>query len=117
MKKAPTQKNEQRLNFNRQKLNNSKPRSSSKLTKIPSKLKRVTGMLMAEPLDFISAQLKTHDRSLHSTVSTIQNKWGIQVCRRRIKRSGYMGVPTACCEYRILPDQYEKARKAMKRMK
>ncbi|MBT6457622.1 MAG: hypothetical protein HN936_18590 [Bacteroidetes bacterium] len=117
MKKAPNHTNEKRLNFDRQKSNDSKTQSSSKLTKTPSKLKRVTGILMTESLDFISAQQKENDRSLHSTVSTIQNTWGIEVYRRRIKRQGYQGIPTACCKYRILPDQFKKARKALDRMR
>ena len=85
--------------------------------KSPSKIKRVTNRLMEGPLDFITAQQEVNDRVLHTTVSTIQNGWGVEVYRRRIKRPGYQGIPTACCEYRILPDQFKKARIAMELMR
>lgn len=80
------------------------------MSNTPSKIKRVTECLMLEPLDFITAAQKANDRSLHSTVSSIQSKWGI-------KRPGYRGIPTACCEYRILPNQFEKARNALELMR
>ncbi len=85
--------------------------------KPPTKIKRTILQLMEGPLDFISAQQLANDRSLHSTVSQLQRDYGIQVFRRRIKRPGYQGIPTACCEYRILPGQFEKARKALEVMK
>jgi hypothetical protein len=87
------------------------------MSNTPSKIKRVTECLVLEPLDFITAAQKANDRSLHSTVSSIQSKWGIKVFRRRIKRPGYRGIPTACCEYRILPNQFEKARNALELMR
>ena len=85
--------------------------------KVPSKLKRVTKRLMEGPLDFIEAQEEVNDRSLHSTVAQLQREYGVQVYRRRIKRPGYRGIPTPCCEYRILPGEFEKARKAMEFMR
>ena len=85
--------------------------------KTPSKLKRVTERLMDGPLDFITAQQEANDRSLHSTVSQLQRDYGIEVYRRRIKRPGYCGIPTSCCEYQILPSQRERARKAMESMR
>jgi hypothetical protein len=71
---------------------------------------------MQGPLDFITAQQEVSDRSLHSTVSQLQRDYGIEVFRRRIRRPGYEGIPTACCEYQILPGQFEKTRKAMEFM-
>jgi hypothetical protein len=85
--------------------------------KIPSKLKRVTQRLMESPLDFITAQQEVHDRSLHSTVNQIQQNYGILVYRKLVKRPSFMGIPTPCCEYRILPDQHEKARKVLEVMR
>ncbi len=85
--------------------------------KTPSKIKRVTHRLMQGPLDFIKAQQEVNDRVLHTTVSTLQNEWKIDVYRKRIKRPGYQGIPTACCEYQILPGQFENDRKAMERMR
>ncbi len=72
---------------------------------------------MEGPLDFIQAQQQVNDRSLHSTVSQLQRDYGIEVYRRRIKRPGYQGIPTACCEYQILPGQRERARKALESMR
>jgi hypothetical protein len=82
-----------------------------------SKLKRVTQRLMEGSLDFIQAQQQVNDRSLHSTVSQIQRDYGIEVYRCRIKRPGYQGIPTACFEYRILPGQFVKTRKALESMR
>ena len=86
-------------------------------SKPPSKIKRVTSRLMEDWLDFITAQQEVNDRSLHSTVSKIQRDYGVDVFRRRIKRPGYMGISITCCEYRILPDQHDNARKALEQMK
>ena len=85
--------------------------------KTPTKIKRVTQRLIEGTLDFITAQQEVNDRSLHSTVSTIQRDYGIEVYRRRIKRPGFQGIPTPCCEYQILPGQIEKARKVLESMK
>ncbi len=85
--------------------------------KPPSKIKRVIALLIKEELDFITAQQIANDRSLHSTVSEIQRDYGIDVCRRRKKHPGYLGLPTPCCGYRIFTDQHDKAYKAMERMK
>ena len=85
--------------------------------KTPSKIKRVTNRLMQGPLDFITAQQEVNERSLHSTVAQLQKDYGVEVFRRRIKRPGFKGIPTACCEYQILPDQFEKARRARKFMR
>jgi hypothetical protein len=85
--------------------------------KPPTKLKRVTQRLMEGPLDFIQAQQQVNDRSLHSTVAQLQRDYGIEIHRRRIKRPGYQGIPTPCCEYRILPGQFGKAKKAMEFMR
>ena len=85
--------------------------------KIPTKIRRVTQRLMEGPLDFITAQQEVSDRSLHSTVNQIQQDYGIQVYRRRVKRPGFMGIPTPCCEYQILPDQHEKVRKVLEVMR
>jgi hypothetical protein len=87
------------------------------MKKPPTKIKRVTHELIHGPLDFITAQQKANDRSLHSTVSQIQRDYGVQVYRKRISRPGFMGLPVSCCEYRILPDQHEKAHKAMEFMR
>jgi hypothetical protein len=87
------------------------------MKKPPSKIRRITFLLMSEPLDFITGQQKANDRSLHSTVSQIQRDYGVQVYRKRITRPGFMGLPVSCCEYRILPDQHEKALKAMEFMR
>lgn len=82
----------------------------------PTKIKRVAGRLMQGPLDFITAQQEVSDRSLHSTVSQLQRDYGIEVFRRCIRRPGDEGTPIACCEYQILPGQFEKTRKAMEFM-
>ncbi len=87
------------------------------MNKTPTKIKRVAQRLMEGPLDFITAQQQVNDRSLHSTVSQIQRDYGIEVFRRRIKRPGFQGIPTACCEYQILPDQHEKTWKVLELMK
>ena len=87
------------------------------MKKTPSKIRRVTNLLMFEATDFIGAQQKANDRSSHSTVSQIQRDYGVPVYRKRIKRHGFMGLPVSCCEYRIPPDQHEKALKAMEFMR
>ncbi len=85
--------------------------------KLPTKIKRTTMLLMEGPQDFITAQQEVNDRSLHSTVSQIQRDYGIKIFRRRVKRPGYQGNPTPCCEYQILPDQHEKTLKVLEVMR
>lgn len=49
------------------------------------------------------------DHCLHSTVATIQQRYGIGVSRRDEVVCGYGGHQTRCCRYWLEPEQQEKA--------
>jgi len=89
-----------------------------------SKYGRVLAALMTgESYNLFEAESQLHDRSLHSTVSALQNTYGIQVSRCRETVPGYEGRPTGCCRYwidvserlRIRYEQYLKKEKALTR--
>lgn len=54
------------------------------------------------------AERRLHDHCLHSTVSTLQNTFGIEISRRIEIVPGYRGKPTRCCRYWI--DEEERQR-------
>lgn len=54
------------------------------------------------------AERRLHDHCLHSTVSTLQNSFGIQISRLTETVPGYKGRPTRCCRYWI--DEKERQR-------
>jgi len=79
-------------------------------SKPPKKIHRILAAFAnGESLNFIEAQQRYHDRSLHSTVSEIQRDYSIMVSRKPETISGYMGCPTHCRRYWMEPDQKAKA--------
>ena len=67
-----------------------------------SKAGRVLEALMTgQSYNLFEAASELHDRSLHSTVSTLQNNYGIKISRQREAVPGYEGTPTSCCRYWI----------------
>ncbi|TLS66571.1 hypothetical protein FEF65_10065 [Mariprofundus erugo] len=64
-------------------------------------------------MNFIEAQQRHHDRSLHSTVSEIQTDYGIVVQRKWETVPGYQGAPTRCRRYWLEADQRELARELL----
>jgi len=77
--------------------------------KLPSsntKIGRVFEAFMAgNSYNLFEAETELHDRSLHSTVSTLQQVYGIKVSRQRESVPGYEGKSTSCCRYRIGIDE------------
>jgi len=76
-----------------------------KLPSANTKIGRVFDALMTgASYNFLEA-VDLHDRSLHSTVSTLQQVYGIEVSRQRESVPGYDGVATSCCRYWIDIDE------------
>lgn len=72
------------------------------LITIKTKIDRVLAyFLTGSTLNFIEAQQILHDRSLHSTVSTLQKHYGIHISRKSETIAGYLGKPTTCKRYWI----------------
>jgi len=71
-----------------------------------SKTGRVLKALMTgESYNLFEAATELHDRSLHSTVSTLQNKYGIKISRAYEYAPGFGGTKTRCCRYWIDLDE------------
>jgi len=71
-----------------------------------SKTGRVLKALMTgESYNLFEAESDLHDRSLHSTVSTLQNKHGIKISRAYEYAPGFGGTKTRCCRYWIDLDE------------
>lgn len=78
-----------------------------------TKLHRVLSALLVRTYHRFEAERLLHDHTLNSTVSTIQNQYGIRVDRRDETVSGFQGASTRVCRYWISPDQYERAHRAL----
>lgn len=73
-----------------------------KLPNPNTKTRRVLDALLAGgSFNFIEAQQSLHDRSLHSTISSLQNEYGIKISRKNEVINGYKGNPTHCVRYWI----------------
>ncbi len=57
------------------------------------------------------AERLLHDHCLHSTVSTLQKLYGIEISRITETVPGFEGNPTQCCRYWIEPDERERIRR------
>lgn len=76
---------------------------------IKSKADRVFEYLLdGGSLNFIEAQQKLHDRSLHSTISYLQKLYSITILRGFETISGFQGKPTVCCRYWIDPKEIQR---------
>ena len=84
------------------------PRKQS--NKPACKIHRIlTALMKGETMNFVEAQRRHHDRTLHSTISEIQIDYGIDVSREWETIPGFMGEPTRCRRYSLTQDQREKA--------
>ena len=88
--------------------NSSKPIITRKI-KRNTKLYRVLSALLKRSYNLFEASDELHDRSLHSTVSTIQNVYGIRVDRYTETVPGFKGEPTQVSRYWISSSQHIKA--------
>jgi len=57
------------------------------------------------------AERHLHDHCLHSTVSTLQNDYGIEISRQFETVPGFEGSPTRCSRYWIKPEERERTQK------
>ena len=92
--------------------NSSKPIITRKI-KRNTKLYRVLSALLKRSYNLFEASDVLHDRSLHSTVSTIQNVYGIRVDRRIETVPGFEGAPTRVSRYWISSSQHPIALKLL----
>lgn len=58
------------------------------------------------------AERLLHDHCLHSTVSTLQKVYGIEISRITETVPGFEANPTQCCRYWIEPQELERIKKA-----
>lgn len=56
------------------------------------------------------AESALNDHSLHSTVSTLQNKYKIRIDRKSVIVAGFRGAKTRVMKYWLSDDQLEKAK-------
>lgn len=82
--------------------------------KIPNKAARVLLALTKRSYNRFEAERELHDHCLHSTVSTLQNKHGIEVHREYETVPGYQNIDTRVCRYWIDPENTDSARKLAK---
>ena len=74
-----------------------------------TKLHRVLSALLLRSYHRFEAERELHDHALHSTVSTIQNSYGIRVDRRMVTVPGFQNIPTRVARYWISSDQHPQA--------
>ena len=78
---------------------------------IPSKLIRVLNALTIQLFNRFEAEILLNDHCLNSTVSTIQNKYCIEVQRKWETVTGYMQIPTRVFRYWIASGHKDDALK------
>ena len=90
------------------KKDNSSAVSITRKVKPNTKLYRVIAGLLVRSFNRFEAERLLHDHALNSTVSTIQNTYGVRVERVMEEVPGYQGMPTNVCRYWIAKDQHSK---------
>ncbi|WP_417535600.1 hypothetical protein [Methylophaga sp.] len=89
-----------------------------KLPSSTSKIGRVLrAMLTGESYNLFEAEYQLHDHSLHSTVSKLQNTYGIEVSRAFEEVPGYEGHKTRCCRYWIEFEERMRVKRHIELMK
>lgn len=71
------------------------PQASTKTGRV------LAGLMSGETYNLFEAEIQLSDHSLHSTISRLQNEYGIQISRHRETVAGYESKPTSCCRYWI----------------
>lgn len=88
-----------------------------KHSKSETKIKRVLKALAAgRSFNRFEAERILHDHALHSTVSSLQNGYGLTVNREFETVRGYRGCPTRVCRYWIDPEHQALAEKLVDRL-
>lgn len=76
---------------------------------IKKKIHRVfQALLEGKSINRFEAEVQLYDHCLPSTISSIQEKYNVEVCRKYESVSGYRGRPVRCCRYRISPEEIER---------
>ena len=84
------------------------------IKKVPTKKKRVLIALTERSFNRFEAEQLLSDHCLHSTVSTLQNRHGIEIQRKFETVPGFRAIPTRVCRYWVTPENIEKALKIAK---
>lgn len=80
-----------------------------RLPPLATKTRRVLDFfLTGKSSNRFEAEKRLHDHCLHSTVSTLQNGYGIKISRQFEIVRGYKGNPTRCRRYWIDPDERQR---------
>ena len=82
--------------------------------KPPSKKQRVLKALTERSYNRFEAERQLHDHCLHTTVSTLQNKYDIEIEREFESVPGYQGFEARVCRYWIAPEHVDTALKLVK---
>lgn len=69
--------------------------------------------LMGKSANRFEAEVRLHDHCLHSTVSTLQNFYGIKICRLFETVQGFKGKPTRCCRYWMAQEERVRVTEVM----
>ena len=90
---------------------------TEKDSKPETKIKRVLRALSkGQSFNRFEAERALHDHALHSTVSTLQNSYGLSIHRQFETVPGFKGCPTRVCRYWIAPEYREQAEKLIDRL-
>lgn len=81
------------------------PRPNTKVCKV------LDYFLTGRSSNRFEAERLLHDHCLHSTVSTLQKLYGIQISRIAETVPGFEGNPTQCCRYWIEPEERDRIKK------
>jgi len=74
-----------------------------------TKIRRVFDALMSGgSYNLFEAQQILHDRCLHSTISSLQNDYGIKVSRKTEVVPGFFGASTSCRRYWIDSEEMQR---------
>ena len=86
-------------------------------SKPETKIKRVLDALAnGRSFNRFEAEQFLHDHALHSTVSSLQNGYGLTIHREFETVPGFRGYATRVCRYLIAPEHREHADKLIERL-
>lgn len=72
----------------------------------------LAALLSGQSYNRFQAERVLHDHCLHSTISTLQKKLGVEIARKMEVVPGYRGNPTRCCRYWLEKDELQRIKKA-----
>jgi len=80
----------------------------------------LAALMLGRSFNRFESERQLHDHCLHSTVSTLEKKYGITISRKFETVSGYQGNPTRVCRYWIVLEErirFERMRASLRKQK